>query len=81
MTEKIFSVKDIQDMLHISERTIFRHIREGELKGFKTGREWRFEQKDIDAFIEVRRQKAEEDIRRKRPTEPRLPTVKPDEAA
>ncbi len=53
-------------MLNISERTIFRHIREGELKGFKAGREWRFEQKDIDAFIVLRRKKAEAELERKR---------------
>ena len=81
MTEKVFSVKDIQDMLHISERTVFRHIREGELKGFKTGREWRFEQRDIDAFIEVRRQKAEDELRRKRKTAPRIPAIEKPEAA
>jgi len=67
-------------MLHISERTIFRHIREGELKGFKAGREWRFEQSDIDAFIALRRQKAEEDILRKRKTVPKLPSVHPEAA-
>lgn len=81
MTEKVYSVKDVQDMLHISERTVFRHIRESELKGFKTGREWRFEQGDIDAFIKLRRKKAEEELRRKRKTEPHLPSVKPGEIA
>lgn len=59
MARELLNIKQIQDILHLSERTIFRLIKEGELKGFKAGREWRFEPSDIDDFIARQRRKAE----------------------
>lgn len=60
MTQQpLLDVKQVQDILKLSERTVFRLIKQGELKGFKVGREWRFEQGDIDAYIEHQRRKAE----------------------
>jgi len=58
MPGKLLDVKQVQDILGLSERTVFRLIKNGELRGFKVGREWRFEEKDIDAYIERQRQKA-----------------------
>jgi excisionase family DNA binding protein len=63
MQREFLNVKQVQEMLSISERTVFRYIKSGELKGFKAGREWKFEPADIDAFIEARRRKAEEDLK------------------
>ena len=63
MTEKEFyNLEDIQKKLEISERTALRYLKSGELKGFKMGREWRFTQSDIDAFVELRRRKTEADL-------------------
>jgi excisionase family DNA binding protein len=59
MTGELLTVKQVQEILKLSERTVFRLIKNGELKGFKAGRDWRFEQKDIDAYIEHQRKKAE----------------------
>jgi len=59
MARELLDVKQLQEILHLSERSIFRLIKEGEIKGFKVGREWRFEQSDIDDYIERQRQEAE----------------------
>ncbi len=59
MACELLNVKQAQEILRISERTVFRLIKDGELKGFKVGREWRFEPSDIDAYIERQRKKAE----------------------
>jgi excisionase family DNA binding protein len=67
MQREFLNVKQVQDMLGISERTVFRYIKSGELKGFKAGREWKFEPADIDAFIETRRRKAEEELKSSEP--------------
>jgi len=67
LADKPFNIKQVQEILGLSERTIFRLIKDGELKGFKAGREWRFEQKDIDAYIALQRKKAEEELQRKEP--------------
>jgi excisionase family DNA binding protein len=57
---ELLDVKQVRELLRLSERTIFRLIKQGELQGFKAGREWRFEQKDIDAYIERQRKKTGE---------------------
>ena len=75
MTDKPFNVKQVSEMLDLSERTIFRLIKDGKLKGFKIGREWRFAQKDIDDYIAGQREEAEREIRQKRKTDPKLPAV------
>jgi excisionase family DNA binding protein len=72
---KPFTIKQVKEMLDLSERTIFRLIKDGKLKGFKVGREWRFEQKDIDDYIAGQRAEAEREIRQKRKTDPKLPAV------
>ncbi len=61
MPRELLNVKQVQEILHLSERSIFRLIKSKELRGFKVGREWRFEQSDIDNFIERQRRKADED--------------------
>ncbi len=66
MAEPYFTVKQLQEALDISERTIFRLINDGKLTGFKIGREWRFTQADIDKFIENQRKEAEKEIAEKR---------------
>ena len=75
MTDKMLNIKEVRELLDLSERTIFRLIKDGKLKGFKAGREWRFEQKDIDAYIARQRAEAEKEIRQKRKTDPKLPAV------
>jgi len=58
---KLLSVKDVQERLGISESTLFRILKRKELKGFKVGgREWRFEEADIEDYINQQRQKAEQ---------------------
>ncbi|MFL5626277.1 MAG: helix-turn-helix domain-containing protein [Ktedonobacteraceae bacterium] len=60
MTGKLLDVKQVQEMLGISERTIFRLIKIGDLTGFKAGREWRFTEEDIETYIAKQREKAQQ---------------------
>ena len=62
MSGKILDVKQVQEVLHLSERTVFRLIKNGELRGFKAGREWRFEESDIEDFIHRQKEKASRQI-------------------
>jgi excisionase family DNA binding protein len=57
MSGKLLSVKQVQEILGLSERTVFRLIKSKELRGFKTGRMWRFEESDIEDFIHRQREK------------------------
>jgi excisionase family DNA binding protein len=60
MSRELLNVKQVQEILHLSERTVFRLIKKKSLRGFKIGREWRFEPQDIDNFIAQQRKEAEE---------------------
>lgn len=60
MAGPILNIKQVQEMLGVSERTIFKLIEKGELTGFKVGRAWRFEESDFDDYIAKQRQKARE---------------------
>lgn len=66
MAGRFLNIKQVQEALGISERTAFRLIKNGELKGFKVGREWRFEESDIQDFIERQRKKARDAIQQDR---------------
>jgi excisionase family DNA binding protein len=59
MIAETYTIDQLQSILKLSERTIFRLLKEGKLKGFKIGREWRFQESDIDAYIQACRQAAE----------------------
>lgn len=56
----LLDVKQVQERLGISESTLFRLLKKKELKGFKVGRVWKFEEEDIRDYINQQRAKAEE---------------------
>ena len=57
----LLDVKQVQQRLRVSKRTVFNLIKKGELKGFKAGREWRFTREDIQDYENRQRRKAEEE--------------------
>jgi excisionase family DNA binding protein len=59
MEKELLDIKQVQAILRVSERTVFRLIEKGKLHGFKAGREWRFTQADLDKYIEDQRREAE----------------------
>jgi excisionase family DNA binding protein len=56
---ELYTIEQLQKILKLSERTILRLLKDGKLIGFKAGREWRFQESDINAYIQARRQEAE----------------------
>jgi excisionase family DNA binding protein len=56
----LLNIKEAQERLGISESTLFRLLKRKELKGFKVGRVWKFEESDITDFIQKQREKAEQ---------------------
>ena len=55
------SVTQVAQLLGVSERTIYRLMDKRELHPFKMGKSWKFEQADIDAYIQRLRDTANED--------------------
>ncbi len=50
--EKLLTPAQVADRLQIHERTVTRWLRDGYLRGFKLGKEWRIAPADLNAFIE-----------------------------
>jgi excisionase family DNA binding protein len=44
---------DVAKRLQMNERTVTQWLRNGHLRGFKIGKEWRVSDVDLDAFIEA----------------------------
>lgn len=52
--EKLYTVNEVAEMLHLTTRTIRNYLASGALKGRKIGAQWRFTQTDIDDFMNGR---------------------------
>jgi excisionase family DNA binding protein/YgiT-type zinc finger domain-containing protein len=65
----VLNLTEVADLLRVSNQTIYNMIREGRIKAIKFGREWRFNRKDITAYINgsyeiaARNKKSEVDLR------------------
>jgi predicted site-specific integrase-resolvase len=55
--QKTYTLKDLENILHVDERTLFRYLKKGILKGSKIGK-WRFTEADIERFLKAGRSKA-----------------------
>jgi excisionase family DNA binding protein len=51
MTEKFYTVKDINAQFGISDKKILKEIRAGRLKARKTGRSYLFKKSDIETWF------------------------------
>lgn len=49
------TVREVADYLNVNEKTVYRLAQRRELPGFKVAGAWRFQRKDIDAWIEVQK--------------------------
>lgn len=47
---KTYTLKDLENILHVKERTLFRYLKEGRLKGSKHGK-WLFTEEDVKNFL------------------------------
>lgn len=57
---KIMDLEQIAQMLGVSERTVVRLVTESkELVGFKVGRSWKFEESDVEAYIQQQKKRAQ----------------------
>ncbi len=53
MTEdKLLTPKQVALRLQVNERTLTQWLRQGSLRGFKIGKEWRISPRDLEAFLE-----------------------------
>jgi len=51
---KTYTLQDLEKILGVKERTLFRYLQRGWLKGSKIGK-WRFIDEDVRAFLNTGR--------------------------
>ncbi len=49
---KVYQVKDLMDLLHVTRLTIYNDIKKGRLKGNKIGNKWIFTEEAVRNYIE-----------------------------
>ena len=49
---KVLTTKEAYEYLKVSRTTLYRLVRDGRVKSFHVGRNRRFRQEDLDAYIE-----------------------------
>ena len=66
MTDKVIRDEELQalmtteqvlEILKVSRRTLYRYVEKGSLRTYKFGRDLRFKESDIKAFIEAHEKK------------------------
>jgi excisionase family DNA binding protein len=51
MPEPCLTLREVAELLSLSEKSAYRLAQKGDLPGFKAGGSWRFRQEDIDAWM------------------------------
>ena len=54
--EKIYTAKEVIKILHITKPTLYQRIENGEIKAYKEGSHYRFEEKDIREYIKKQKE-------------------------
>jgi excisionase family DNA binding protein len=57
--EDLLTTRQLQDLLQVDRVTIYRMLNDGRLRGFKVGGQWRFSQREIEAWLQEQQSKLE----------------------
>ena len=49
---EVYTLQEIEELLHITRRTIYNWITDGKLKAFKVGKEWRVTKEALADFMQ-----------------------------
>jgi excisionase family DNA binding protein len=52
VTRNILRAAQVAAVLQVEERTVTRWLRDGYLRGFKLGKEWRIDSADLERFLQ-----------------------------
>lgn len=47
----LYTLQEVAQILKVSERTLYRWLKDGKLKAHKVGRHWRVKEEDLNAFL------------------------------
>ena len=60
IVEPAMTVRDVAAFLNVDEKTIYRLAQKGDLPGFKVLGSWRFQRPDLEAWINRRKEQAQQ---------------------
>ena len=49
---KLYKTEEVQEILQVTRRTLYRYIKAEQIKPIKLGREYRFTEEEVKSFIE-----------------------------
>ncbi|MFH1128412.1 MAG: helix-turn-helix domain-containing protein [Candidatus Omnitrophota bacterium] len=52
---KLIDVDELADYLRLKKQTIYNWLHQGKISGIKMGGVWRFDQREVDAWLRSRR--------------------------
>ena len=58
MKDDILTIRDVAEMLKLTEKTAYRLVSDGEIPGFKVGGSWRFSRKELEKWVAEQNRKA-----------------------
>lgn len=50
---EVYTLKEIQDLLQVTRRTLYNWIKGGKLKAFRIGKEWRVTKEELQRFTQT----------------------------
>jgi len=53
--ERFYTIKEVAELLKVSDGGVRKWLKTGKLKGIKLGRIWRIKNSDLDEFVNERR--------------------------
>lgn len=53
--ERFYTIKEVAELLKVSDGGVRKWLKSGKLKGIKLGRIWRIKKSDLDEFVNERR--------------------------
>ncbi len=53
--DNLLTTEDVLTYLRVNARTVYRLIRDGELRAVRVGRQWRVRRQDLDRFVAAQR--------------------------
>jgi DNA binding domain, excisionase family len=51
--ERMYSVNEVAEILHVSFRTIYRLMKVGKIQAVRVGRQWRIPKSEIEKYLKV----------------------------
>lgn len=50
---EVYTLKEIEDLLHVTRRTLYNWIKGGKLRAFRVGKEWRVTREALEEFTQT----------------------------